>query len=311
MNQLTLSTDLQVITAEINSYKQVAGQSLFEIGKRLNHVKENDLVHGQYIDWLETIEIDRFTAAKMIQAYEQFSNVATSAHLPAGKIFEMISLPESIDRSEFVEQEHVVPSTGESKKVESMTVKELREVKKALKESEQEKESAELRAEEIEANRQSLIQQHTEQQEKLLAQIDELKKKRSMSTEDKAKVQKLTEENIALNLSMEQLRDEYEQRVSKLEDDRHSIRKLREAFKNILTTVNAEHSQAEYYFRSTKELKDSQDAVKQFLEQWESEVIPRLEAWKAALNIPIEEGGSKNANTRRMARSEVVIDIAP
>lgn len=34
MNELTLSTDLNVITAEISSYKQVAGQAILEIGKR-------------------------------------------------------------------------------------------------------------------------------------------------------------------------------------------------------------------------------------------------------------------------------------
>ena len=129
MNEIQLSNDLNVITAEIQSYKQIAGQSIFEIGRRLKHVKENDLVHGEWISWLESIDMNRKTAHRFITVYDRLpEDVSSMGHLGVTALYEIATLPE-----EEREKEHVT-SKGETKTVDEMTVRELQEVKKKLRE---------------------------------------------------------------------------------------------------------------------------------------------------------------------------------
>ncbi|MED1535481.1 DUF3102 domain-containing protein [Bacillus pseudomycoides] len=136
MNEvMNLSNDINVITAEIKSYQQIAGQSIFEMGKRLKHVKENDLAHGEFAKWAkETFGFHATTTSRMIAAYDQFGEISDVAKIGNGQIFEMLTLPSNVDRKLFIEQSHNIPSTGEQKTVDEMTVRELREVKKSLKE---------------------------------------------------------------------------------------------------------------------------------------------------------------------------------
>lgn len=120
---------------EINAYKRVAGEAIFEIGRRLKHVKENDLAHGQYIEWLRTIEMTPRHAQQFVQLADEFEGNAKSvAHLGFAKLLQIAQLPSDIDRADFVSKPHTIPSTGATKTVDEMTVRELREVKAALKE---------------------------------------------------------------------------------------------------------------------------------------------------------------------------------
>ncbi|TPE68946.1 DUF3102 domain-containing protein [Halalkalibacterium halodurans] len=147
MNQVTnappteLSTDLTIITAEINSYKQIAGNAIFEIGRRLKHVKENDLAHGEFGKWLEEkVSFTDRQARRLMQVAEEFKTDDV-VRIGSSKIFELIQLPPEIDREQFVTEPHTIPSTGATKTVDEMTVRELREVKRALKEAEREADS--------------------------------------------------------------------------------------------------------------------------------------------------------------------------
>ncbi|PEQ54251.1 DUF3102 domain-containing protein, partial [Bacillus cereus] len=134
---MNLSNDINVITAEIKSYQQIAGQSIFEIGRRLKYVKENDLVHGEWIRWLETIGMKPRNAQQLIQVTMEFEGNANAlSHLGFTKLLQITQLPESIDKQQFIEEVHTIPTTGEEKTVEDMTTREFEAVKKALKEKE-------------------------------------------------------------------------------------------------------------------------------------------------------------------------------
>lgn len=150
MNELQLSNDLTTIETEIKSYQNIAGQSIFEIGRRLKHVKENDLVHGEFINWVEnSLNMDRTTANKFMKISRELSNDDTYRHLGTNALYMITTLPEP-ERT----KEHVT-SSGETKTPDEMTVRELRELKKQIKQRDEQ--NAQLQSQVEQAQRSESI----------------------------------------------------------------------------------------------------------------------------------------------------------
>ncbi|WP_267246854.1 DUF3102 domain-containing protein [Streptococcus sp. Marseille-Q5986] len=93
MNEIALSNNLNQIELEINHHKQIAGQSIWEIGRRLKHVKERNLTHGQFGSWVESIGIARTEASRFIKIAEEIPNLGTYTNLGTKALYLIATLP--------------------------------------------------------------------------------------------------------------------------------------------------------------------------------------------------------------------------
>jgi uncharacterized phage infection (PIP) family protein YhgE len=218
----TLSKDINRIEIEIDFYKQQAGQSIWEIGRRLNHVKEKDLAHGEFMDWLEKVQIEHTSAKRMMKIANELPKSATLHHLGESALYLIATLPEE-DR----EKEHDL-SNGETKSVDEMTVRELQEVKRKNKELEQqleqeknkppkekitevEKEVEHPHVEDLRSDNRQLSQALRETQQ----QIEDIKKRNDFIEKQYQDVLKREEQDRADAEHLKKLKQELEELATK------------------------------------------------------------------------------------------------
>lgn len=127
MQEITLSDNLQQIELEINHHKNVAGQSIWEIGRRLNHVKENDLAHGEFGKWLERIDFSQTVANQMMRVAREIPNSVMSQNIGVNALYLIATLPEDEKQVQLEKVE----------KGDNPTVRELQDLRRKLKESEE------------------------------------------------------------------------------------------------------------------------------------------------------------------------------
>ena len=161
MNELQLSNDLTTIETEIKSYQNIAGQSIFEIGRRLKHVKENDLVHGEFINWVEnSLNMDRTTASKFMKISKELSNDEPVQHLGFKALYQIATIPE-----EKREEKHKT-SSGEMKNSYEMTTKEREEFKRHQRELEQQNNQLQSQLEQAQRSEEIARKQLEDEQDK-------------------------------------------------------------------------------------------------------------------------------------------------
>lgn len=122
MNEIALSDNLAQIELEINHHKQIAGQSIWEIGRRLNHVKERDLTHGEFGNWLKKINMSHDQANKMMRISKELNSESTR-NIGIETLYLIATLPDEAKQEQLDRIENG----------ESPTVRELQEVKRKLK----------------------------------------------------------------------------------------------------------------------------------------------------------------------------------
>lgn len=210
MNELQLSNDLTTIETEIKSYQNIAGQSIFEIGRRLKHVKENDLAHGEFGKWLEKVNLNKSQASKFITIVENHQEEISTSKKSMNILYEIATLPEP-ERT----KEHTT-SSGETKTPDEMTVRELRELKKQLKQRDEQ--NAQLQSQVEQAQRsESIARKQLEDEQNREPEVIEREVVKEVVPDD-------------IKRQLEQFKQKFERESNNANELRDELQKYRNSF---------------------------------------------------------------------------------
>lgn len=241
MNEISLSNNLSQIELEISHHKQIAGQSIWEIGRRLNHVKENDLAHGQFLEWLTKMNIERTEAHRMMKVAEELPNVATLQHLGTTALHLIATLPEE-DKEEQIQR---------IEDGDTPTVRELQEVKRKLKFSQQANELLRNENEKIKSSKVEVKETIKEVipddykatqdlNKQLLEKNKELSKTVKAMEERSEFIEKQLTETLAQREEVDKKSAQYDELTRAIEESQgqlNSVQKQISAYKNITSLL--------------------------------------------------------------------------
>ena len=132
LQEVALSNDLKQIEFEIKQYEKQTGENLLEIGRRINWVKQNNLDHGEFLPFLERINISKSYAEMFMKVAKdhEIGNSQPDGNLGITVLYELTKIPNEM------RNEPQQLDSGETKKPVDMTRREIQELNRKLKQSE-------------------------------------------------------------------------------------------------------------------------------------------------------------------------------
>ncbi len=250
MNELQLSNDLTTLETEIKSYQNIAGQSIFEIGRRLKHVKENDLAHGEFGSFLKSVGLTKSQSDRFVKIYSEHSQgkLPDVGNIGMSIVYEISTLPEP-ERT----KEHTT-SKGEVKTPDEMTVRELRELKKQLKQRDEQ--NAQLQSQVEQAQRsEEIAKKQLEDAESREPEVIE----KYMEPEDYQETKNALAQSRYQQKLIEQRNEKLEKDIKDMEQRRDEVSEKSQKYDELnkaINDMNAKLNNGQQKLKAQKEIYD-------------------------------------------------------
>lgn len=150
MNDLSLEVKAKGAHEAATAYFKIAEQYGYKFIMEVKKIRDEryykQLGYSSFDDYCKTAwNIDRDFMNERIKIAEEFGSSFDGTYRQLGHTKSLL-LARMGTAKEFMEQKHTIPSSGEQKTVDEMTVRELKEVKRALEKEKKAKEKAEKQA---------------------------------------------------------------------------------------------------------------------------------------------------------------------
>ena len=252
MNELQLSNDLPQIEFEISRYQQQGAEAIFEIGKRLKHVKENNLQYGEFGKWLDEIGIDHTFAKRSMKISSELNIDSAHVHqLGIRALTQIVSLPE-----EHREEKHET-SSGEMKTPYEMTNKEREDFKRQLKQRDEQKNQLESQLEQARRS-ESIARKQLEEAEDREPEVVE----KYMEPEDYQQTKEALVQSRHHQKLIEQRNDKLEKEIKEMEQRRDEISEKSQKYDELNKAINNMNTKLDDGQRRLKAQKEVYDLVK-------------------------------------------------